>query len=188
MVIKHKKARDKPTLEDICKKYNEVKKFENVSKFKLYNDVGEINFNSDHHPIYCLKRKEIEYYYDPALLAVCMIDQNKVESVKKDINTIEQLRDECDRLFSLKNEDLNVYEYQQGNRSLVIDLNHKCAEIADNKEHKTCLKLSETSEGLKIMDMDLKNEEKKTYAILVSGRTAIPLEIESIFDVFVSVK
>ena len=184
---KARKARDKPTLVDICKKYNEVKKFENVSKFKLYNDVGKINFNSDH-PIYCLKRKEIEYYYDPALLAVCMIDQNKVESVKKDINTIEQLRDECDRLFSLKNEDLNVYDYQQGNRSLVIDLNHKCAEIADNKEHKTCLKLSETSEGLKIMDLDLKNEEKKTYAILVSGRTAIPLEIESIFDVFVSVK
>jgi len=181
------KARDKPTLEDVCKKYNEAQKFENVSKIKSYKDVREINFNSDHHPIYCLKRKEIEYYYDPALLAVCIIDQNKVESVQKDINTIERLRDECDRLlFSLKNKDSNVYE--QGNRSLVIDINLKYAEIVDNKEHKTCLKLSETGEGLKITDLDLKSEVKKTCAILVSERTAIPPEIESIFDVFVGVK
>ena len=185
---KAQKAKDKPTLEDVCKKYNENKKFENVPKFKPYMDVGEINFNSDHHPIYCLERKEIEYYYDPALLAVYIIDQNKVENIQKDINTIERLKDECDGLFSLRNKESNVYEHQQGNRSLVIDLNLKCAEITDNKEHKTCLKLSETSEGLKITDLDLKNEEKKTCAILVSGRTATPIEIESIFDVFVSVK
>ncbi len=184
---KARKARDKPTLEDVCKKYNENKKFENVPKFMPYMDVGEINFNSDHHPIYCLKRKEIECYYDPALLAVCIIDQNKVENVQKDINTIERLKDECDRLFSLRNKESNVYEHQQGNRSLVIDLNLKCAEITDNKEHKTCLKLSETNAGLEITDLDLKKEDKKTCAILVSERTAIPPEIESIFDVFVGV-
>jgi AAA15 family ATPase/GTPase len=175
------------TLEDVCKKYNAAKKIENISKFKPCKDVGEINFNSDHHPIYCLKRREIEYYYDPALLAVCIIDQNKVGNVQKDINTIERLRDECDRLFSFKNRDINVYEYQQGNKTLVIDLKQKFAEIVDIKEHKTCLKLSETSVGLEITDLDFKKEDKKTCAILVSERTAIPQEIESIFGVFAAV-
>lgn len=165
---------------EICEKYNKAK-FENIFRFKFCKDIGEISFDSDyHHPVYCLNREEIEYYFDPVLLTICIVDQSKLDSVplNMEIKTIRELKDVCNDLFSLNETNSDIYEYQLEDIKLVIDLDQKALEIVENGE--TLLKLSEVDGGIEIEDIEI--EDKVIYGSLIADKMDVPDEIRGIFD------
>ena len=181
VILDGDKAKSKVNAKEVCEKYNRAK-FENISRFKFYQDIGEISFDSNLHPVYCLKRKEIEYYFDPLLLTICIVDQSKLDSLPlhKEIKTIKELKDECNKLFSLNETNPNIWEHQQGNRKLVIDLDQKAVKIVANG--KTLLKLSEIDGGVEIEDIEIKDKER--YGLLIADKMDdVSDEIKNLFDV-----
>lgn len=180
VILDGDKAKAKVNAKEVCGRYNNKAKFENISRFKFCQDIGEIGFDSNLHPIYCLKRKEIEYYFDPVLLTICIVDQSKLDSVplNKEIKTINELKDVCNDLFSLNETNQGIYEYQQEDRKLVIDLDQKALEIVENGE--TLLKLQEIDGRVEIEDVEI--EEKEIYGLRIADKMSVPDEIRGVFD------
>ncbi len=149
-------AKAKVNAKEVCERYNKAK-FENISRFKFCQDVGEISFDSDLHPVYCLERKEIECYFDPMLLTICIVDQSKLDSLSlhKEIKTINELKDVCNDLFSLNEANPNIYEHQQG-------------------------KLQEIDGRIEIGDIEIRDKEK--YGLLIADKMGVPDETKGIFD------
>ena len=180
VILDGDKSKAKVNAKEVCEKYNKAE-FENISRFKFCGNIGEISFDSDHHhPVYCLNMEEIECYFDPVLLTICIVDQSKLDSVplNMEIKTIRELKEGCNNLFSLKETNPNIYEYQQGNRKLIIDLDQKAAKIVADR--KTLLKLSEVDGRIEIKDIKIK--AKEIYGSLIADKMDVPDEIKKLFD------
>lgn len=156
-----------------------------ASRFKFCNNTKEIKkcLLNKGTPIYCLEKKEIEYYLDPILLSFSTLQPSILETlIETKISNLNELRDVCDQHFSNREKKDDIIIYYVKDKKMEIDFAQRKVRITRDRTNVIEVSCIEEIE-LKSLNLDEHLYDKILYGPIIAEMSKIPEEIKRVFEI-----